>query len=513
MLRSPYAGPFSNRAQSPFGISTNPFYGVTKLFHVDPEGTGARTAQTGVSFDGTSKHLSAADHADFDFSTVEKFSVAFWKSSNVVELGNDGLDRCYIAQTGTNVASNVAFTISSGDGTNTGNQIRIIISHNGTTQYGYRSSSLSTGTTWSNCVVTFDLTTGTPDINIYLDGVLQSKTLRSGTPVQGIFNSTATIQLGNAGGVWAGNHVQKDTAVWKDRILSQQDITDLFNGGLGYSYASLPAGLLTSMVTWWHLGGGDLTDATGRGHTLTAQNGSLLSKSLYVADTNYASSNFTMRSKGATPVALLANTDFCGAPRLSTATLNGHFGYETMPVVNGLITTGLSNPIATNAIDIFAVVTFKNITSVEYFWLGKTNTESQPPTGQYFLVGGRNGNPAVRIETSLIGDWVDAVGFSLTNDVPYLINIRITGVGGTASYAFRVNGVEASEVTYTTSSMQNSGPNSIDGGNCLAFNEFNLAQANQGGLQTISWESIVTAGTSLAKNREIERHLLTKFGL
>ena len=58
--------------------------------------------------------------------------------------------------------------------------------------------------------------------------------------------------------------------IWKGRALSAVEVAKLFNRGAGYTYAGLPADLLTSLVAYWDFDDelGSLVDPVGT-HTLT----------------------------------------------------------------------------------------------------------------------------------------------------------------------------------------------------------------------------------------------------
>ena len=62
------------------------------------------------------------------------------------------------------------------------------------------------------------------------------------------------------------NAIQDAFALWKDRVMTPTEQTLLYNGGSGWRYDTVPASLLSSLVSWWDFdgkSGGVWTDSFG----------------------------------------------------------------------------------------------------------------------------------------------------------------------------------------------------------------------------------------------------------
>jgi len=78
------------------------------------------------------------------------------------------------------------------------------------------------------------------DAEIYVNGSSVASTPSSGGSMASVFNSSAPFQLGAISG---GNYIDgliDETGVWS-RLLTAEEVTQLYNGGAGLAYPLTPA--------------------------------------------------------------------------------------------------------------------------------------------------------------------------------------------------------------------------------------------------------------------------------
>lgn len=80
---------------------------------------------------------------------------------------------------------------------------------------------------WHHVVVTFD---GTSQLLMYVDGSFDVSATTTSTGILPATGSGSEIFLGNSGS-WNFDGMLDEVAIWKDVVLSQEDVTDIYNGG------------------------------------------------------------------------------------------------------------------------------------------------------------------------------------------------------------------------------------------------------------------------------------------
>lgn len=94
--------------------------------------------------------------------------------------------------------------------------------------------------TWYHIVYTDDGTKTNAGMKMYINGVLQTTTnLNSGT-YTGMPNGSSITRMGDASfglsTLTRHNGYIDETAIWKNRILTQSEVTSLYNSGSGITY-------------------------------------------------------------------------------------------------------------------------------------------------------------------------------------------------------------------------------------------------------------------------------------
>jgi hypothetical protein len=209
-----------------------------------------------------SEHLSVADNSSFTLGDID-FTAVGWvyldsKSGSVYHLfgqfDTSGNQRSWVVNY---EPSNDRFRfIFSSDGTS-GNSTQLLADSLGSPKLD----------TWYMITAWYE---EGPD-NIYMrinDGPVDAV----GSLAGGAHNSTADFTIGAGGtpvGVFLDGRVAS-VGLWK-RKLTESEVNQLWNGGVNLLYNQLPAGLLTSLTSYWNLdelnstrvdshGSNDLTD-------------------------------------------------------------------------------------------------------------------------------------------------------------------------------------------------------------------------------------------------------------
>jgi len=168
------------------------------------------------------KHLSRAITADLTMGNID-FSIAYWVKRRVATLDHyghcgsweDSVQKAYaLAMAGTGHPDKAGFAVSP----------------NGVDSFSVISSqNLSVGT--YNLIIAIHDSVG-DTIKIYVDGVLGGTLAYA----SGVFAGPFDFQVGDIGaGHTVPNHDIDELGVWK-KVLSAQEISDLFNGGAGNSF-------------------------------------------------------------------------------------------------------------------------------------------------------------------------------------------------------------------------------------------------------------------------------------
>jgi len=128
---------------------------------------------------------------------------------------------------------------------------------------------------WINVIVTYDGSSLSSGIKLYLNGSLLASTDDSNGSYTAMHNTTSVFRLGNLAGNYADG-LMDETAVFNSE-LSASDVTAIYGTGVPTSLSSY-----SSLVSWWRCGDGDsaptLTDNKG------SNNGTMTNFSTFSTD-------------------------------------------------------------------------------------------------------------------------------------------------------------------------------------------------------------------------------------
>lgn len=187
-------------------------------YHGSP-GSGTGIESTCRLFDGTNDYFTHADHADF--SPTSKFTFAAW---------------CYRTQTTICLASKWNYDVGADGWALQPSKVYVGTS----TEFNF----VGPGTNgWDLIVLVVDMTQATDaeKVQIYANGVKLTKT---GSPTVALNDNADDFAIGYFPGLGRAWNGKIDLAhYWKDVALTQAEVRDLFNAGLGLAYsAATPAG-------------------------------------------------------------------------------------------------------------------------------------------------------------------------------------------------------------------------------------------------------------------------------
>lgn len=150
----------------------------------------------------------------------------------------------------------------------TGNKLRFLVSHDGSTDAYAESASTVSANTWY-FVVGWHSSSGN-EINLMVNNGTAVTTAHA----TGVFDSTTNFQVGRwgSGSGYLDGRIDS-LAFWK-RIPTGAELTSLYNSGAGVSYADLSTANKASLVGWWDMDekGGDRFDSSLNGRPLTDNN-------------------------------------------------------------------------------------------------------------------------------------------------------------------------------------------------------------------------------------------------
>ena len=122
---------------------------------------------------------------------------------------------------------------------------------------------------WINVIVTYDGSSLSSGIKLYLNGSLLASTDDSNGSYTAMHNTTSVFRLGNLAGNYADG-LMDETAVFNSE-LSASDVTAIYGSGVPTSLSSY-----SSLISWWRCGDGDtsptLTDNGSGGNNGTMTN-------------------------------------------------------------------------------------------------------------------------------------------------------------------------------------------------------------------------------------------------
>lgn len=167
-----------------------------------------------------SEYLSIADNSDLSMGDID-FTIAGW-----IYLDTLGADRGVISKWATAPNSEYLVQVLAS------NQLRFQVSNNGTAATGITNTSVTlAATTWYFFVAWHDSVANTVNLQV------NNGTIASTAHTTGVFNGASELRIGSvqsAGQYWNGRI--DDTGLWKGRVLTAAQRTNLYNGGAGLAY-------------------------------------------------------------------------------------------------------------------------------------------------------------------------------------------------------------------------------------------------------------------------------------
>jgi hypothetical protein len=523
------------------GVNT----GVAPDTDINPANIPAFTFQPAATFKGDSKYLQAASSADFDFSTVQKFSVVFWWNPYWFPTGSTaGLDQCYVANYNYGTAGQCSFGIKSGGSSGQGSSIELFMA-NGSDGTSFSSvttpanggGAIPWGVPFTMGCATYDGTQATAANrpHIYLDAVDPGSYVASGTmPANPQAGATGTMKLGYFGGTFpfSATTSEWNVLIFKNRVLSPTEVTTLYNNGVSQNYQQLvESGFsLTGLVAAWNCdeeAGTPRYDRSGNSHTMTEQGGTVTKSFLVkscIDSGKYGRTYFPTRDKtllpdGTSGVSADRSTLGLGvAPYWEPAGLNGlpslfypgqHYLYTRTPQPLNFIALDYLNAVQITTLptnESFDFFSAGEGDSVKYYGLGFTNDGVGTGSNVVSWIRVRNQDAGGPGTTSLNGTTV------LSAAKTYVENWRAFGSGGNASYEHRLNGV-ADALTFADTGAPNTGPNSVTPRDNLSMSS--LIRPSGVGISPFAYRigrKLAFQGLTQAQNRALETALRTQFG-
>lgn len=382
-----------------------------------------------------SQYLQAAHSASIDFSTgtnANKFSVELWRNTTSI-----GTQRCYISKDLGNTAGKHGWAIRSSGTIGQESQVEFWIWNNTANAYAGIVTTNAPGN-WSSCVVTADLTV--PTVNMYFDG---STTPATTTPTVGTLAALATGQSAPLLlGAWNGSGgianlydgVLASVRLWRE-VIPTVIVPLLFNAGFPLSYARLTGGQKTNLVAAWDLteSGGTRSDATANANHLAEQNGPLAQAQLCTSLDDRGPSGYQFFAPRFNYAPLwIALSPLNNLPALQMC--GQHWMRASAPGFGRNLLSG----------DIFTVVrpTDLSILNFDYSIL-TADKETYDGNFTYMFPLFYNSTLQLRIRrdaaTATNGQIRGTT--TVTTGTTYVTNQRGFGAGGTASLAYRLNGV------------------------------------------------------------------------
>lgn len=219
-----------------------------------------------VLFDGSNDLISIANESNFDRQYNQAWSVSAWIKSST---NTDGGIWCKYDN---GPAKGLMFFTTNSGGSQ---KILVQLQQDGSTYFGSvgTTTSVSDGS-WHFVVGTYDGTNSTSGIKLYVDGLEQAYSPYSSGTITDVLNNIApSIGSRNAGQFYPGTI--DELAVFS-KVLSQGEVTTLYNAGAG-TYGNISnAPFSTGLLGGWHLDEGTGTSAadfSGNSNTGTLTNG------------------------------------------------------------------------------------------------------------------------------------------------------------------------------------------------------------------------------------------------
>ena len=183
-----------------------------------------------ADFDGTSDYTVAADSDDFSFTdgvTDLPFSISFW-----INFNNFDGDATFLSKRdGSGLEYQMAFLTA-------GIQF-ILFSQGSASAYLFPSTPFTPttgGLTWQHFTFTYDGSGTFAGIKCYIDSVIQTSTNGSSGTYVGMLNTASPINIGSKSwspGLGEVDGKMDEYHIWKNRELTQAEVTDIYTTELG----------------------------------------------------------------------------------------------------------------------------------------------------------------------------------------------------------------------------------------------------------------------------------------
>ncbi|MDX1961836.1 MAG: hypothetical protein SFX18_01705 [Pirellulales bacterium] len=466
---------------------------------LDPRWTnGMRLSRVAEFRRATGAYLSTPAAAPLQATTA--LTVEFWKNS--VSLG---LDRAYVGHGSYNTSGGGGWNISSGDGVNGGNSIKVYLALNA--NFSVIASGVTPQATlaadWSQCVVVYNGggATSADRLKVYLDGVAQSLTF-SGTIPATLFLPTVPLEVGRFAGL-PGREL--DAGMQRLRLwtvaLSAAQASALYNTGAGHSHAQL-AGIsgLAAPAAAWELqeSSGARADSGPSGLTLQQQNGTVASGLLTTE----------VRDRG--PRQLVLTAPLGTAPRWSESEITGKPGWRThgRQFLSGTISDWLTAPTG-DLLQVAVPLALESAPGSPYdhglLASGVSGSTDRYAFSLFYKDTSNVLTPRLRIRNQSAPNGFVIGNSALTLGQRYVLNWR-GATGGTDGYALRLNG-QAVGLT-VQSGLANTWFDDVPARDKVALGAFITGAIVQGmGQYQFGQQLAFGPGLSQSANRAAERWL------
>jgi hypothetical protein len=259
---------------------------------------GTGIINNGFSFDGVNDTVDFGNNLDFDGSTP--FTVSCWVNPNNVTSTQVPLAKAkntidYEGYWFLIINGKMNFILSSG--INANDWVRV-----------ENSITLSTST-WYHCIMTYDGSKSASGLKVYVNNSLNTQNIIKDT-LTGSISNTRSFKLGARDNGFFYNGIIDEVGIW-DRVLSESEVTELYNSGNGKQYTppvvSTPSIITDGLVL--NLDAGNTLSYPGTGtdwFDLTSNNNdaTLINGASYITD-----GGGSISFDGVNDYALIQNSD------------------------------------------------------------------------------------------------------------------------------------------------------------------------------------------------------------
>ena len=206
-------------------------------------------------FDGIDDYIEMGDVLDFEI--TDSFSLSAWvKGTDTSDsrwfmsrssgVGNFAGYRIYAEKAGSGKDGEAGFLL---EGTTAPNRLRI----RGTTK-------ILDGN-WHHVLGTYDGSNDASGMNLYVDGVLETKAIINNVPITTMSSTGGVFQLsGRDGPTFPFSQYLDEPCVW-DKEMSADEAKKLYNNGVPGNPCDHPAAK-AALLAWWRMGDDRRDDAT-----------------------------------------------------------------------------------------------------------------------------------------------------------------------------------------------------------------------------------------------------------